>query len=189
MTAATVRAGGQACSRPVMDQAGGGSPPVARSCPAVWGAAAPAGSPGLRPGPALALYLASYRPGGFAPSAAQLAAATILLPVLEQALVPLPEPALRTYLYDLAEMLNAGVANPLPGTALGLRCMALVAACAPLPAVVWDSATTREALAHFRFFPSAAELVAFLAARAAPHHGTAVRLRLMLAEARHRTRA
>ncbi|MBX0345193.1 hypothetical protein K2X14_10145 [Acetobacter sp. TBRC 12305] len=163
--------GGQATAHPVRAEATGPS----------------AGLP--QPGPMLARYLATYRPGGFPPPAALLVEARSLLPRIEQALAPLDPALLQASLRDFAEILNAGVANPLPGVGLDLRCQALAVVCADLPAMVWTGAVMHDALCQFRFFPSAAEVRAFLHARCAPLYGMAACLRLMLAQAeRHTTR-
>lgn len=141
------------------------------------------------PGPELARELACFRPGGFAPPASLEPEARSLLARLDQALRPLPEATLRVRLRNLAEIVNAGVANPLPGAALDMRCAALWVACAPLPAVVWEGAVEREALRAFRFFPSVAELTAFLQERSAPARCLAARLGLLLADMERRARA
>lgn len=141
------------------------------------------------PGAELARELACFRPGGFAPPEQIVPEARALLARLEHALNPMPEAALRTRLRDLTEIVNAGVANPLPGAALDVRCAALWVACAPLPALVWEGAVERDALRLFRFFPSVAELVAFLQGRSAPARCLATRLELLLADVDRRARA
>lgn len=133
-----------------------------------------------QPGPALAGYLAGYRPGGFTPP-------EVLLPRIEQALAPMPHAMLHARVYDFAEILNAGVANPLPGVALELRSQALLAVCSDLPAAVWVGTVWHDALCQFRFFPSAAEVRDFLHGRCAALYGMAACLRLMLAQAGKRT--
>ena len=152
-------------------------------------ASARAQRPAGAPGPDLERELASYRPGGFAPSDSIVAEARSLRATLDQALRPLPEAVLRDRLRGLVELVNAGVANPLPGAALDMRAAALWVAGAPLPALVWEGAVEREALRQFRFFPSVAALVAFLEARSAAARCLAARLGLLLADADRRAHA
>lgn len=136
--------------------------------------------------PALLAHLAALRPGGFAPPATLEAEARAALPAYTRALAPLPEPELAAMVEELAEMLNAGVVNPLPGVALHLRCGALVAACATVPALAWSAVVVRHALAAFTFFPSAAQLVALLEEQCGMARATHSRLRLLVAEAEQR---
>ncbi|WP_338332012.1 hypothetical protein [Acetobacter sp. LMG 32666] len=140
--------------------------------------------PGISP--ALAARLESFRPGGFAPPAHIVAEAQAILPAYGHALRPLPEPELACMVEEFAEMLNAGVVNPLPGVALQLRCVALVAACAGVPALAWSGATVRRALVAFTFFPSAAQLVALLEEQCGMARATHSRLRLLVEEAQQR---
>ena len=138
------------------------------------------------PSPALAGQLEAFRPGGFAPPPPVVAEARALLPAYAQALAPLPEPELARMVEEFAEMLNAGVVNPLPGVALQLRCVALVAACAGVPALAWSGGSVRKALVAFTFFPSAAQLVALLEMQCGAVRATHGRLRLLVAEADRR---
>lgn len=145
------------------------------------------GTAGLpQPSPALAGQLEAFRPGGFAPPAALVDEARALLPAYTRALSSLPVLELTSRVEEFAEMLNAGVVNPLPGVALQLRCVALVTACATVPALAWSEATVRRALVAFTFFPSAAQLVALLEAQCGEARATQGRLRLMVAEADRR---
>ena len=139
-----------------------------------------------QPGRALAHQLEAFRPGGFAPPPAIVEEARALLPVYTRALSPLPEPELACVVEEFAEMLNAGVANPLPGVALQLRCVALGVACAAVPALAWHGASVRRALVAFTFFPSAAQLVALLEEQCGAARATHGRLRLLVAEADRR---
>lgn len=136
--------------------------------------------------PALAGQLDAYRPGGFAPPAQILREARKVLPAYAHALAPLPEHELAGVVEEFAEMLNAGVVNPLPGVALQLRCVALVAACAAVPALAWTGHAVRCALVAFTFFPSAAQLVALLEGQCGVARATYSRLRLLVAEADQR---
>ena len=136
--------------------------------------------------PALLAHLAVLRPGGFAPPATLEAEARAALPAYTRALAPLPEAELAAMVEELAEMLNAGVVNPLPGVALQLRCVALVAACATVPALAWTAGAVRHALAAFTFFPSAAQLVALLEEQCGMARVTHSRLRLLVTEAEQR---
>lgn len=133
--------------------------------------------------PALVGVLDGFRPGGFAPPICVLEEARTVLPALARALAPLPERELTHVVEEFAEMLNAGVANPLPGVALQLRCVALVTACATVPALAWTSVAVRQALVTFTFFPSAAQLVALLEAQCGLARVTYGRLKLLVAEA------
>ncbi|MDE7547873.1 hypothetical protein PY793_07720 [Acetobacter fabarum] len=139
-----------------------------------------------QPSPALAGQLEAFRPGGFAPPAALVCEARTILPAYTRALSPLPAPELTRRVEEFAEMLNAGVVNPLPGVALHLRCVALVTACAAVPALAWSEASVRQALVAFTFFPSAAQLVALLETQCGVVRATQGRLRLMVAEADRR---
>lgn len=136
--------------------------------------------------PALAGQLEAFRPGGFAPPAALVAEARAALPAYRQALAPLPESELACKVEEFAEMLNAGVVNPLPGVALHLRCVALCAACAGVPALAWSGASVRRALGAFTFFPSAAQLVALLEEQCGMARVIHGRLCLLVAEADRR---
>lgn len=136
--------------------------------------------------PALAAHLAALRPGGFAPSVALEAEARAALPAYTRALAPLPEPQMSALVEEFAEMLNAGVVNPLPGVALHLRCGALAAACATVPALAWNAVSVRRALVAFTFFPSAAQLVTLLEEQCGMARVTHGRLRLLVAEADQR---
>lgn len=136
--------------------------------------------------PALVGVLDGFRPGGFAPPICVLEEARTVLPALARALAPLPERELTRVVEEFAEMLNAGVANPLPGVALQLRCVALVTACATVPALAWTSVAVRQALVTFTFFPSAAQLVALLEERCGAARALYGRLNLLMAEADRR---
>ncbi|MFT8419621.1 MAG: hypothetical protein ABF636_12455 [Acetobacter sp.] len=136
--------------------------------------------------PALVGQLEVFRPNGFAPPAALVAEARAALPAYRHALAPLPELELARMVEEFAEMLNAGVVNPLPGVALQLRCVALEAACAGVPALAWSGTSVRRALGAFTFFPSAAQLVALLEEQCGMGRATYGRLRLLVAEADRR---
>lgn len=126
--------------------------------------------------PALAAHLAALRPGGFAPSVALEAEARAALPAYTRVMAPLPEPQVSALVEEFAEMLNAGVVNPLPGVALHLRCGALA----------WNAVSVRRALVAFTFFPSAAQLVALLEEQCGMARVIHGRLRLLVAEADQR---
>ncbi|MFT8468737.1 hypothetical protein [Acetobacter syzygii] len=142
---------------------------------------APSPVPALSP--ALAGMLEGFRPGGFAPAPSLEQEARAALPAYARALAPLPHAELARVVEEFAEMLNAGVANPLPGVALQLRCVALVAACAGVPALAWRGPAVHRALVTFTFFPSAAQLVALLEAQCGLARVTYGRLKLLVAEA------
>lgn len=85
-----------------------------------------------------------------------------ILPQLQAFLAPSSQEKLSKEIWKFAEVLNAGVANPLSGEALEVRCVAVEIACDGLPEICWSRETYRAALKRFKFFPSASEIVGLL---------------------------
>lgn len=121
------------------------------------------------------------------PTAGEVQEARQALAQFDHALRPPTQHALSKAVQDFAEMVNAGAANPMPGSALKMRATALAIACAELPAMAWDNGLTREAMGRFKFFPSVAEVVALINERTAPMRETAAALKVMLHKAQQRT--
>ncbi|MFS8371251.1 hypothetical protein [Acetobacter indonesiensis] len=93
---------------------------------------------------------------------ALVAEARKVLPQLHAFLAPPAQEKLASEIWKFAEVLNAGVANPLSGEALKVRCVAVEIACDGLPAICWNREAYRAALKRFKFFPSASEIVELL---------------------------
>jgi len=92
------------------------------------------------------------------PSDAILAEARGLVAAFDVVLAPAAPQLVRGWLKPLA----GAVANPPGEFDFDARAAALITACATMPVVAFTSATLREAIWRFKFWPSASDLLALL---------------------------